>query len=281
MILVSRFIAGTRISDAIAAARKVNARGMNAIIDYLGEDVTSADAAHAAAEEYLRLIQCIENEQVRAAISLKASQMGLLISRDVCIDNIARIAERAEHAGIFVWFDMEGSALTRKTIEVFEEIRERRPSVGLCLQASLVRTGGDFDQLAKNPFHLRLCKGAYKESPSIAYTTKNAVDGNYKMLVQKALEQTTRGVYPAFATHDDALLDFIVTQASDKKIAKSGYEFQMLYGIHNDRLVALAGNDHKTSVYIPYGSHWFPYFMRRLRERKENVYFLLRNLFRN
>jgi proline dehydrogenase len=281
MFLASRFVAGKTAPEAIAAARKVNSQGMNAILDYLGEDVKSAEQAKKAVEEYIVLLGLIHESGVRAAISLKVSQMGLLISRELCLTNLERIAKEAARFGLFIWFDMEGSSLTQKTIEVFAILRETYKDIGLCLQAYLVRTGGDFDQLMRKPFSVRLCKGAYKEPPTIAYATKSAVEGNFRMLVQKALQQTGRGVYPAFATHDGALIEYIRNLVSEKNISLQHFEFQMLYGIQNQKLAALAKEGCRTSVYIPYGSHWFPYFVRRLRERKENLYFLLRNVFRD
>jgi proline dehydrogenase len=175
---------------------------------------------------------------------------------------------------------MEGSALTQKTIEVFDVLRREFKNVGLCLQAYLVRTGGDLDQLMRSPLNVRLCKGAYKEPPTIAYASKPAVDGNYRMLAQKALDQASKGVFPAFATHDGVLIEYLIALAREKKVPKEQFEFQMLYGIQNQRLTAMAKEGYRTSVYIPYGTHWLPYFLRRLRERKENIYFLIRNVFR-
>jgi proline dehydrogenase len=206
--------------------------------------------------------------------------MGILISRELCLENLRRIAGEAARLGLFVWFDMEGSALTQKTIEVFDALRQDYPDVGLCLQAYLVRTGGDLDQLMRKPLKVRLCKGAYKEPPTIAYASKAAVDGNFRMLIQKALEQSSRGVYPAFATHDAGLIEYAKDIAEAKHVSTDRFEFQMLYGIQNKRLAVLAKEGCLTSIYIPYGTHWLPYFIRRLRERKENIYFLLRNVFR-
>ncbi len=280
MFLASRFVAGKTADLAVTAARRVNAKGIHAILDYLGEDVRSQDDARKAADEYVKLLGLIHEQKVRAAVSLKVSQMGILVSREVCLDNIRRITQEASRLGLFVWFDMEGSALTQKTIEVFDAVRPHFPNVGLCLQAALVRTGGDLDQLMRRPFNVRLCKGAYKETPSIAYANKSAVDGNFRMLIQKVFDQVSKEAYPALATHDEAMIAFAIASAEEKKIPKDAFEFQMLYGIQNQRLLSLAQQGYRTSVYIPYGSHWLPYFIRRLRERKENIYFLLRNVFR-
>lgn len=291
--LARRFVAGETALDAIEATRRVNARGIKAILDFLGEDVRSAETAAAAAEEYVRLLKLIGERRVDACISLKVSQMGLLISRDLCAQNLARVLKAAEELGNFVWLDMEGSALTQRTINLFEDLRTGYKNIGLCLQAYLVRTGGDLDQLMRKPFTVRLCKGAYKEPPQIAFAAKTAVDGNFRMLIQKVLDHvgaavrhsaggpasSVAGVYPAFATHDSRLIDHIVSLAQGKRIAPSLFEFQMLYGIRNALLESLAGQGYRVAAYIPYGTHWFPYFLRRLRERRENVYFLMRNLF--
>jgi proline dehydrogenase len=292
--LAKRFVAGERMEDAIGAARRMNARGIGAILDFLGEDVETREDAAAAADEYIRLLERIQSEKVDAQVSLKVSQMGLRVSLDVCYENLARVIATAARHNQFVWFDMEGSALTQKTIEVFEKLRLAYPYLGLCLQAYLVRTGGDLDRLTRIPFSVRLCKGAYKEPPEIAYATKRAVDGNFRMLTQKLVEQAARdgrqnppdraggaaGVYPAFATHDRFLVDYIVAVAAEKKLDAKRFEFQMLYGIENRLLERLACQGFRTRVYIPYGTAWLPYFVRRLRERKENVFFLVRNLFR-
>jgi proline dehydrogenase len=280
MFLASRFVAGKTAEAAIAAARRVNSLGMNAILDYLGEDVKSAEQAQSAVEEYITLLGLIHESGVRAAISVKVSQMGILISRELCVANLERIAKEAARWGLFIWFDMEGSNLTQKTIETFAVLRESYKDIGLCLQAYLVRTGGDFDQLMRKPLTVRLCKGAYKEPPTIAYAAKPAVEGNFRMLAQKMLQQAGRGVYPAFATHDSAIIEYLRDLVRDKSVSLDHFEFQMLYGIQNQKLAGLAKEGYRTSVYIPYGSHWFPYFVRRLRERKENLYFLLRNVFR-
>jgi proline dehydrogenase len=281
-----RFVAGETAEDAIAAARAVNARGMNAILDYLGEDVVVAEDATRAVAEYRGLLQLIHQAGVKAAVSLKVSQMGLLFSREECLQNIRQVAEEATKLGLFVWFDMEGSLLTQKTIEVFETLRSDYSNIGLCLQAYLVRTGGDLDKLMRTPgrtgaaLHIRLCKGAYKEPPAIAYAGKSAVDGNFHMLVQKVFDQTAKPIIPAFATHDQGMIDFVIAAAAAKKTELNRFEFQMLYGIRNQALAALSQRGFQTSVYIPYGTHWMPYLVRRLRERKENIYFLLRNVFR-
>jgi proline dehydrogenase len=278
--LARRFVAGETVQEAVAAAQRMNQRGVRVILDFLGEHVDSPEEARAAVAEYLRLLDAIHNAQVGASISLKASQMGLLISPDLCLENLLTVSKRAAQLNNIVWIDMEGSALTQKTIDVFERLRAQTPNIGLCLQAYLVRTGGDLDRLLRQPLRVRLCKGAYKEPPEIAYSTRRAVDGNYRMLVQKLLDNTSRDVYPAFATHDRGLIQEILERVRANGIDLKRFEFEMLYGIENAYLESLAHQGYQTQVYIPYGTHWFPYFLRRLRERKENVYFLIRNIFK-
>jgi proline dehydrogenase len=275
-----RFVAGETADHAVTAVRRVNTRGIRGILDFLGEHVTSPDAARAAAAEYRQLLKKIQESGVQASVSLKASQMGLNVSPEVCLENLRAVAHAAGPWGITVWMDMEESALTQKTIEVFEQLRADYPNVGLCLQAYLVRTGGDLDRLMRKPLKVRLCKGAYKEPPSVAYATKRAVDGSYRMLANKLLENIPRGVYPAFATHDRVLIQEILENAKKRGLDLKNFEFEMLFGIENNYLESLAAQGYTAQVYIPYGRNWLPYFMRRLRERKENIYFLMRNLFR-
>jgi proline dehydrogenase len=279
-LLARRFVAGETARDAVVAVKRVNARGIRGMVDFLGEHVNTVEEASAAVSEYLQLIDLLHENGVDASISLKASQMGLLVSPEVCLANLLTITQRAASFQMSVWIDMEGSNLTQKTIDVFERLREKQPGVGLCLQAALVRTGGDLDRLMRQPMKIRLCKGAYKEPATIAYTSKPSVDGSYRMLARKLLDSVPRQTFPAFATHDRSMIKEILEYAQRQGLDKKSFEFQMLYGIQNNYLEALAAQGYNTQVYIPYGRTWFPYFMRRLRERKENVYFLLRNVFR-
>lgn len=280
--LARRFVAGETASEAVEAARQMNLRGIKGILDFLGEDVHSAIEAAAAAEEYVELLGLIKERGVDAAVSLKVSQMGLKISQKVCEENLSTVLATAAGCGNFVWLDMEGSALTQKTLEIFESLRSRFQNIGLCLQAYLVRTGGDLDRLMRSsrPSTIRLCKGAYKEPPDIALRTKGAVNANYRVLTQKLLDRAEDGVFPAFATHDLELIEYILAQAKERRLDPKRFEFQMLYGIQNKKLESLSKEGYGTRVYIPYGTAWLPYFTRRLRERKENIYFLVRNVFR-
>jgi proline dehydrogenase len=285
-ILARRFVAGETAEEAIAASRAANARGMAATLDYLGKDVAAPDDARKEAAEYCRLLGLIHELKVQASILLKVSHMGLLISREECTQNTRRVAEEAARLGLFVWFDMEGSALTQKTIEMFEALRVDFSNIGLCLQAYLVRTGGDLDKLMRSlrrsggPLNVRFCRGDYRESTGISYPSKSAVDGNFRMLVQKVFDQNAKQVIPAFAIQDQALIEFVIAAAAEKKIGIDRFEFQMLYGPRNQFLAGLAQRGFRTSVHIPYGSHWGRHLARRLRECKEIVYLMLGNLFR-
>lgn len=275
-----RFVAGETIREVVRAVQEVNVRGMGALIDYLGEDIRTPQASSAGADEYAKLLEQISTHRLQASVSLKVSQMGLLFSQETCLTNIRRLLKRADELKEFIWLDMEGSNLTQKTIEVFDLLRRDFTNIALCLQAYLVRTGGDLDALMRQPLTVRLCKGAYKEPSDIAFARKSAVDGNFRMLIHKAFDRTGEGVYPAFATHDPQLIAFIRQQAAERKIPRDRFEFQMLYGIQNQLLESLAQEGYRTQVYIPYGTAWLPYFLRRLRERRENLYFLMRNVFR-
>lgn len=275
-----RFVAGETADEAVEAARVVNGRGMGAILDFLGEDVRSASDARAASAVYEELIQKISAASADADVSLKASQMGILIAPELCAENVVRVAAAASKAKRFVWIDMEGSALTERTVNLFDGLRTQYSNIGLCLQAYLTRTGGDIDRLIRRPVSVRLCKGAYREPREVALQDRRAVDANFRVLSQKLLQAITSGAYPAFATHDMALIDFLKKEIRQRNIPSSQFEFQMLYGIQNRSLESLVKEEFRGRVYIPFGTAWLPYFMRRLRERKENLFFLLRNTFR-
>ncbi len=273
-----RFIAGTRSDQAVAAALRMNAKGIQAIIDFLGEDVRSPQDVESAVLEYEQVLAQIGERRVRASISVKASQMGILLSQELCENNLRRLAKKAAAVGSFVWMDMEGSALTQKTIEAFEALRSESANCGLCLQAYLVRTGADIERLSKKEFHVRLCKGAYKEPPEISFTGRPAVEGNFRILASKLIDAIPRRVHPAMATHDPLLISDLKKILHQRQATPTQVEFQMLYGIQNTLLVSLAQEGFPASVYIPYGRAWLPYFTRRLRERRENWLFLLKNL---
>jgi proline dehydrogenase len=269
-----RFIAGEQVADAIAAARVLQARGLFISLDYLGESVTTTSQASAATREYVRLIDDIVASDIERNISLKLSQLGLAIDRATCVDNMRRILEPARHHDFFVRIDMEQSDHTEVTLEVFETLwnLEYR-NIGVALQSYLYRTDQDLRRLNELGARVRLVKGAYREPAAVAYQQKADVDAAYLRQMRLLLDH---GTYPAFATHDVALLDEIKAYAAERNITRDRYEFQMLYGIRRDLQSSFVAEGYRMRIYVPFGREWFPYFMRRLGERPANVLFVLR-----
>jgi proline dehydrogenase len=274
--LAKRFVAGTEPGDAVRAGERLQAKGIKATFDKLGEDVldrAAAERAAQAARELLRLIPA----GIERNISIKMSSMGQEISRDFCLEMTASILDVAKDVGGFVRLDMEGSKLTQDTIEIFQALRKRYDNVGLVLQAYLHRTPDDVKEAVKRGDRVRLCKGAYREPVAVALQDMKAIRKNYKACARLLLDG---GNYPAIATHDEELIQDTIDYVEAKAIAPSRFEFQMLYGLRPRRWEQLVAAGYNMRVYVPFGTHWFPYFYRRLRERKENVLFVLKNLFR-
>lgn len=273
--LASRFVAGDGIDDAIEAVRALNAGGIKATLDNLGEDSLSREQAAAAAEENLKMLRAIKASGVDANVSLKLTQIGLAIDPELARTNLVKIAEEAARLGNFVRIDMEGSAWTQKTLDLFYSLHGRYENLGIVLQASLRRTEADCRDAVARGVRVRLCKGAYKEPAEIAFPSKDDVNDNY----DKCAAVLTKAPLPAFATHDDARLTEALAACDASGLVKTDYEIQMLYGLRPKRWHELRSKGHTVRVYVPYGTHWFPYFYRRIRERKENLLFVLRNLF--
>ncbi len=273
--LAHRFVAGDDIGDAIAAVRALNAEGLKVTLDNLGED--SLDRAHAlaAAEENLALLRRIAESGVDANISLKLTQLGLSFDEDLAKESLLRIVAEAERLNNFVRIDMEGSLWTQKTLDLFYGLHEAHPGVGIVLQASLRRTEADVRDAVTRKARVRLCKGAYKEPAAIAFPDKKDVDSNY----DRCSALLAQAPVPALATHDDARIEAALNIFDAAGLSKPDYEIQMLYGIRGKRARALRAEGHVVRIYVPYGTHWFPYFYRRIRERKENLLFVARNLF--
>jgi proline dehydrogenase len=271
-----RFIAGESVDEAIAAARVIEAQGLLQTLDYLGESVTGVEEAEAAVLDYLRVIEAVTRSGIERNLSLKLTQLGLDVNRATAIDNIRRILDSA--AGFFVRIDMEGSAHTETTLELFETLwQQGYRHVGVVLQSDLYRTDRDVTRINTLGARVRLVKGAYREPKSIAHQRKADVDAAF-IREMKAL--LTEGHYPAIATHDPAMIDVTCRFATDKGIGPDQFEFQMLYGIRRDLQVSLLKQGYRVRIYIPFGRQWFPYFMRRLGERPANVTFVLRSLLR-
>jgi proline dehydrogenase len=273
-----RFIAGETIDDAIAAVRHIQAQGLLSTLDYLGESVTSLADADTATREYLRLIDAVHRAGVERNLSLKLTQLGLDVDRAICVDNLRKILTAAAHCGFFVRVDMESSAHTGATLDIFETVwKLGHGNVGVVLQSCLHRTEKDFERVNALGARIRLVKGAYREPKSVAYQRKSDVDAAFVRLATRLL---TDGVYPAIATHDEAILHTVKGIARDRAIPQEAYEFQMLYGIRRDLQTQLRDAAYRVRVYVPFGREWFPYFMRRLGERPANVAFVIRSLFK-
>jgi proline dehydrogenase len=271
-----RFIAGEHLDDAIAALREIQAQGLHSTLDYLGESVGSLAAAETATREYLTLIDTVDRAGVERNLSLKLTQLGLDVDRAMCVDNLRKILHAAARCGFFVRIDMESSAHTEVTLDIFETLWKLGDrNVGVVLQSCLYRTEQDFERVNVLGARIRLVKGAYREPRSVAHQLKSDVDAAYVRLARRLL---TEGTYPAIATHDEAILAEVKRFADERGVGKDAFEFQMLYGIRRDLQKGLRDAGYRMRVYVPFGKEWFPYFMRRLGERPANVAFVLRAL---
>ncbi len=272
-----RFIAGETVEDAVAAVRAIQAQGLFSTLDYLGESVTSLAAADTATREYVSLINAVDRAGVERNLSLKLTQLGLDIDRAICTDNLRKILKAAGGCGFFVRIDMESSAHTDATLDIFETVwKLGERGVGVVLQSCLYRTEKDFERINALGARIRLVKGAYREPRSVAYQQKSDVDAAYLRLARRLL---TEGTYPAIATHDEGILNEVKRFVGERGIPREAFEMQMLYGIRRDLQHALRDAGYRMRVYVPFGREWFPYFMRRLGERPANVAFVLRSLF--
>ena len=272
-----RFIAGESIDEAIAAARAVETRGALQTLDYLGESVGSLAAADAATREYMRIIDAVVAAGIGRNLSLKLTQLGLDVDRASAVDNLRKIFDRAE--GFFIRIDMESSAYTDVTLDIFETLwNHGYRSMGVVLQSELHRSEQDARRIIGLGARIRLVKGAYREPKSIAHQKKADVDAAYVRLMKLLLSE---GNYPAIATHDPEMIAVAKKYAAEHRIGADRFEFQMLYGIRRDLQSALVAEGYRVRVYIPFGREWFPYFMRRLGERPANVAFVLRSILRD
>jgi proline dehydrogenase len=270
-----RFVAGETLDDAIGAARVLNAAGRSASLDLLGENVSDEAGARDAADGYVAMFNRIAGENLNANVSLKLTQLGLDLSKSLCQELVEKIVAHATDLGNFVRIDMEGSAYTQRTVELTKRVRAKYTGVGTVMQAYLFRAEKDVQDLLSVGCRMRLCKGAYKEPPEVAFPEKADVDANYVKLMTLLLPS---GVYHGLATHDPAMIQATKDFAREKNIGRDRFEFQMLYGIRTDLQQQLVREGYRLRIYIPFGTDWFPYFMRRLAERPANLAFFLRNL---
>ena len=271
-----RFVAGEDIEDALKVVKVLNERGTTASLDYLGENVRDATTAQAAADTYRGAIERIEAAGLDANLSMKLTQMGLDLDPEVAIGNAAIVAARAVEADSSVTLDMEDHHYTEPTIETALRLADRYPGhVGVAIQAYLYRTAHDLDRLIEGRVAVRLCKGAYREPHKIAHTHKSDVDKAFAQLLVRLIGSPA---YPMIATHDERLIRFAVEQIRKIGRDRSTFEFQMLYGVRRDLQEQLMSDGYRVRIYVPFGTEWYPYFMRRIAERPANLKFFLRQL---
>ncbi|SEQ28390.1 L-proline dehydrogenase [Piscibacillus halophilus] len=276
-MFASRFVAGETIDEAAEAIRELNQKGMTVTLDHLGEFVNDEQEARDRTEECVRAIEVIAEKKLDSQLSLKMTSMGLDISRELVMENMHKILEAGEKHGVFVTIDMEDYERCQMTLDIFEELKQKYDGLGTVLQAYLYRTVEDLEKLDQYNPNLRLVKGAYKESPQVAYPDKKDVDENFKKIIKIHL---LNGNYTAVATHDDAMIDYTKELVKEHGISNDQFEFQMLYGIRQELQEKLVQEGYTMRVYVPYGNDWFGYNMRRLAERPANVAFVLKGIFK-
>lgn len=278
-----RFIAGETINEAIDVVKALNKKNLVVTLDHLGESVSKEHEAMRATSEHIEMLDAIKEYNLNSNISLKLTGLGIDVDQELCVRNIESIIKEAEKYNNFVRIDMEGSAYTQKTIDMYLKLRKNYNNSGIVIQSYLYRSEKDVTDLINLwDVNLRLVKGAYKEPKSIAFQRKKDVDNNYLRLVDTLLsgEALANKVYTAFATHDEKIIDYIKNYAEESYISSNKFEFQMLYGIREDLQEKLVKEGYKVRIYTPFGVKWYPFFMRRLAERPANLWFLLKNLFR-
>jgi proline dehydrogenase len=291
----SRFVAGESIQDAIRVVRELNAKGINATLDHLGEHTSTADEANSAADAIVSVLNEIDKSGVKANVSIKLTQIGMGLDEETCRQNLVRILEQAKKSNTFVRVDMEDTPYTDITISLYQAMRERgfeTSNVGLVLQAYLYRTEADLRPLLEKGTRIRLVKGAYNEPPDKAYPKKADTDANYDLLAKLMIDAALNiennlaspdgriPPIPAIASQDDKRIEFAKKHAEKVGLPKNALEFQMLYGIRRDLQEQLANEGYPVRVYVPFGTHWYAYFMRRLAERPANIWFFISNYFR-
>lgn len=272
-----RFVAGESLDEAIQATRVLNQRAIRVSLDHLGENVSDEKEALASTEAYSAILDQIKQTGIDGNISIKLTALGLDISEELCEQNVRKILEHASRYNIFVRIDMEGSDYTERTVETVLRMHKEFPLVGTVIQSCLYRSQQDVERLIAENVRVRLVKGAYKEPASVAYQEKSDVDRNFVKLMYLLM---AKGNYAAIASHDQSIIDAACKYALDNGIDKSTFEFQMLYGIRRDLQTKLVDEGYNMRVYVPYGSQWYPYLMRRMAERPANLVFVMSNIFR-
>jgi len=276
---VKRFMPGETLDAALEAASQFAKAGFGTVLTELGEQVTNRAEAAAVRDHYLGVFEKIQRRKLPAHVSVKLTHLGLDASKEGCVQDVLKLAARAEQARSFLWIDMEESRYVDATLEVYRRAKAEWPSIGVCLQAYLHRTAKDLDGLMALAPAIRLVKGAYNEPADAAFPKKRDVDENYRQLAQRLLGEAARQrAKPVFGTHDLALIETIRKAAVAQRLDPSAYEFHMLYGIRAEEQRKLVSMGAKVRLLISYGSAWFAWYMRRLAERPANVWFVLRNL---
>ncbi len=273
-----RWVSGASMHEAIQKTKELNQKNISVTLDLLGENITSLEQAQLCTQEYVQMLKQISSEGLNSHVSVKLTMLGLDVNEDVCFENLKSILEIADATHNRVALDMEGTPYTERTLQIYEAACQSFNSPEIVLQAYLHRTTHDIQRVLKANGRLRLCKGAYKENKDLALQKMDDIVSNYKKLVAILLRESTR---VCIASHDDSIIDFCKTEIQAHDIPKDRYEFQMLYGMRQKTWEKIANEQHNMTVYLPYGEHWQAYYSRRLAERKENVFFVLRNLFRD
>ncbi len=272
-----RFVAGEDLDDAVRAVRECNQQKIRCSLDFLGENTRSREDATRATQEVITILDRIHVERIECNVSVKLTQLGLDLDQEFCYVNLMRIVRHARDLGNFVRVDMEDSSYTQRTLDLVLRARAEAENVGAVIQSYLYRSEKDIQTLIERRIRVRLCKGAYLEPETVAYKKKADTDANFLKLMQALL---VSGIYHGIATHDEKMINATIEFAQARKTGKDCFEFQLLYGIRRDLQARLAAEGYNVRIYVPYGSRWYPYFMRRLAERPANVLFIARNLFR-
>lgn len=273
----SRFVAGEQVDQAVQVIKGLNQKKLAVTVDFLGEFVDNEREANERADNSIQAIKAIGREKLNAQLSVKMTSLGFDISEKVVMNNMRRIMDAAKENNVFVTIDMEDYARCQKTLDIFKQLKSEYDNIGTVIQAYLYRTEKDIEDLNQYSPNLRLVKGAYKESPEVAFPEKKDVDENFKKIIKMHL---MNGNYTAIASHDDAIINFTKEFTKANNIPNSQFEFQMLYGIMPERQHQLANEGYTMRVYVPYGTDWYGYFMRRLAERPANIAFVLKGMFK-
>jgi proline dehydrogenase len=277
-----RFVSGDTIEDAIAAIRELNALGITATLDHLGENVETAEDATRATDDYLKALDAIGAGGVQSHVSIKLTALGLDLSDELCRANVRRILTKAQTIGVLVTIDMESTDYTDRTLAIYRDLHRAFSGLGIVIQSYLYRSEADIAALCKEGAHVRLCKGAYQEPPVHAFPQKADVDASYIRLMKMLLSPEARAhqTFGAIATHDVKMIEATRRHAQEQLVPRDEFEFQMLYGIRRDLQKELAADGYGMRVYVPYGTEWYPYYTRRLAERPANIWFIMSNFFR-